>query len=146
MSFDSKSLERLRDLGRKLPQKLPEPEQAPSQPAAKSPQKRHRVETEQDPEALFHELMTVSEDGTVPDHLMARLRDVEAKRNPRTTPERPATLSTIATAIPERPHERSGKAGKTTRPTRPNVSPGSEEERLYVAFGQLLLEDDEAID
>ena len=36
----------------------------------------------------------------------------------------------------------SGK-GKTTRPQRPKVSPGSEEESLYVAFGQLLLEDDE---
>ena len=36
-----------------------------------------------------------------------------------------------------------GGQGKTTRPTRPNVAAGSEEESLYVAFGQLLLEDDE---
>lgn len=36
----------------------------------------------------------------------------------------------------------SGK-GKNTRPKPSNAAPGSEEESLYVAFGQLLLEDDE---
>jgi hypothetical protein len=36
-----------------------------------------------------------------------------------------------------------GGQGKTTRPSRPKVEAGSEEESLYVAFGQLLLEDDE---
>ena len=44
--------------------------------------------------------------------------------------------------LPPPPAGRSGK-GKTTRPQRLKVSPGSEEESLYVAFGQLLLEDDE---
>ena len=146
MSFDSKSLERLRELGRTLPQRLPDPEpvQKPSNTGAS--RQRHRVETEQNPEALFHELMTVSQDGTVPEHLMARLKDVEAKRRPQVPSGTPLTASTDAVAIPQPPRERSGKAGKTTRPTRPAVSPGSEEERLYVAFGQLLLEDDEAID
>ena len=147
MSFDSKSLERLRDLGRKLPQKLPDPQPTQRHSTAKNEPKRHRVETEQDPDALFHELMTVSPDGTVPEHLMARLKDIETKRNPRTSPGmRPAGPSTDAVSLPESIRERGGKAGKTTRPTRPSVSPGSEEERLYVAFGQLLLEDDEVID
>ena len=147
MSFDSKSLERLRDLGRKLPEKLPEPEPIQRRSTVKNEPKLHRVETEQDPEALFHELMTVSQDGTVPDHLMARLKDIETKRTSKTKPGlRSEGSSTDAVTAPQSIRERGGNAGKTTRPTRRSVSPGSEEERLYVAFGQLLLEDDEVID
>ena len=65
MSLDSRSLERLRALGRKLPEKISEPER-PITP--KATEARHRVETEKNPDALFHELMQVSEDGTVPTH------------------------------------------------------------------------------
>ena len=94
MSFDARSLERLRELGRQLPQKLEDPHPASgngpetsrqanrqNRPGQNRPDqssqapKRHRVETEQDPEALFRELMSVSEDGTVPEHLMARLTE-----------------------------------------------------------------------
>ena len=35
------------------------------------------------------------------------------------------------------------KKGKNTRPRQLTAPPGSEEESLYVTFGQLLLEDDE---
>ena len=77
MSFDARSLERLQQLGRSLPKPLPKPESAPELPAPAS-QKRHRVETETDPHALFHELMQVSPDGSVPPHLMDRLRQAEA--------------------------------------------------------------------
>ena len=66
MSFDSHSLDRLRELGRQLPQRLPDPE---PQGVVKPSQRRHKVETEQDPEVLFRELMKVSEDGSVPEHL-----------------------------------------------------------------------------
>ena len=68
MSFDPRSLERLRELGRQLPKPLAEPEK-PITPKAR--QMRHKVETEENPEALFRELMQVSEDGTVPEHLLA---------------------------------------------------------------------------
>ncbi len=144
MSFDPRSLERLRELGRQLPQKLPDPAgNADATTTPKTGPKRHRVETEQDPDALFRELMTVSEDGTVPEHLMARLKQLEARRQPpQTTPlESPIRSS----ELPPPPSGSSGK-GKTTRPRRPSVTPGSEEESLYVAFGQLLLEDDEDAD
>ena len=137
MSFDSHSLDRLRALGRQLPQRLPDPKP----PGVTKPgQKRHKVETEDDPEALFRELMKVSEDGTVPDHLMERLKQLEAERRPRPQPlipdSRPLSDSSpVSDGV--------SRKGKTTRPQRPKVSPGSEEESLYVAFGQLLLEDDE---
>ena len=144
MSFDPRSLERLRELGRQLPQKLPDPAgNADATTTPKTSPKRHRVETEQDPDALFRELMTVSEDGTVPEHLMARLKQLEARRQPPQT--NPLESPIRSSELPPPPSGSSSK-GKTTRPRRPSVTPGSEEESLYVAFGQLLLEDDEDAD
>ena len=140
MSFDPRSLERLRELGRQLPEKLPDPAGPPTISPRTGP-KRHRVETEQDPDALFRELMTVSEDGTVPEHLMARLKQLEARRQPSAT--NPLETPIRSSELPP-PSGSSGK-GKTTRPRRPSVTPGSEEESLYVTFGQLLLEDDEDV-
>ena len=137
MSFDPRSLERLRELGRSLPQALPEPERPVS---PKAHQVRHKVETEDNPEELFRELMKVSEDGTVPEHLMARLKQLEAKRS--TQPSTASSPSGSAQGLPPLPKPTSGK-GKNTLPKPSNAAPGSEEESLYVAFGQLLLEDDE---
>ena len=81
MSFDARSLERLQQLGRSLPQPLPTPQAAPPaspSPSGKPPQgKLHRIETENDPQALFRELMQVSPDGHVPPHLMERLKELE---------------------------------------------------------------------
>ena len=136
MSFDSRSRDRLRELGRQLPQPLPTPEQ-PKTPKAR--QVRHKVETEQNPEALFRELMQVSEDGTVPEHLLSRLKQLEAQRKP-IQPANSSGMDQLPSL--DQPAQAKSK-GKTTRPNRPKVSPGSEEESLYVAFGQMLLEDDE---
>ncbi len=140
MSFDPRSLERLKELGRSLPEPIAPPQQNTDRPV-KATEKRHRIETEDNPERLFQELMKASSDGTVPEHLMARLKDAErhvaiqnkAKVNAQTLPSS-QTLST---------QPLHGGQGKTTRPSRPKVAAGSEEESLYVAFGQLLLEDDE---
>ncbi len=123
MSFDPRSLERLRELGRQLPQPLPKP--APSAERAKPTQARHKLETETDPEALFRELMQASPDGTVPPHLMARLRELEDNQS----------LSRMPGATG------SAKASPMSKRT---ASRNSEEDLLYTAFQQLLLEDDEA--
>ena len=139
MSFDPRSLERLRELGRQLPKPVAEPAK-PITPKAR--QVRHKVETEENPEALFRELMQVSEDGTVPEHLLARLKQLEAARAPRQPLATPDPASSGSTdGLPPLPSSQASQ-GKTTRPKRPQVSPGSEEESLYVAFSQLLLEDD----
>jgi DNA polymerase V len=82
MSFDARSLERLKQLGRTLPQPLAAPEPpGPGAPSgdAKAAERRHRVETETDPAALFRELMKVSPDGEVPPHLLDRLRQAEGE-------------------------------------------------------------------
>ena len=140
MSFDPRSMERLRQLGRQLPEPLAKPEGA-AKTSSKSTRPRHKVETEEDPQALFHELMKASADGTVPEHLMARLRQAEAKLEQEKRPAA-ASLQSTSTSLPTPPGRQTGK-GKNTRPQRPQVTPGSEEESMYVAFGQLFLEDDE---
>jgi hypothetical protein len=117
MAFDPRSLERLRQLGRSLPQPLPQPE-APRPSKASAP--RHALETETDPEALFRELMQASPDGTVPPHLMARLRQLESGRQQQA--ERPA----------------GSQPGKAS----PQGSHSREQQDLYTAFQQMLLEDE----
>ena len=138
MSFDPRSLERLRELGRQLPARLPEPEKPSAAP--KASQVRHRVETEKNPEELFRELMKASQDGTVPEHLMARLKQLEAQRKP----SGQSSSLNSSNEVPglAAPTRSQAGPGKNTKPKRPKVDPGSEEESLYVAFGQLLLEDE----
>lgn len=129
MSFDSHSLERLRELGRSLPQPLPKPEPRAT-PKARASEPRHKVETETNPDQLFRELIQASADGTVPPHLLDRLRQLESAR----VPARPAAL-----ADPKPP---GGEPGRSSRP-RTRGGPDSEEASLYTAFQQLLLEDEE---
>ena len=142
MSFDPRSLERLRQLGRQLPEALPTPENDTKR-SGKVSRPRHKVETEQDPKALFHELMQVSQDGTVPEHLMARLRDaeerVDSERRQKLNAPSPSTLDSAATQTAF--SNRSTGKGKNTRPQRRDVAPGSEEDSMYVAFGQMFLEE-----
>ena len=138
MSFDPRSLERLRELGRQLPARLPVPEKPSAAP--KASEVRHRVETEKNPEELFRELMKASQDGTVPEHLMDRLKQLEAQRKPSAQPL-PFNSNDITPALAAPQRSKPGP-GKNTQPKRPKVDQGSEEESLYVAFGQLLLEDE----
>ena len=140
MSFDPRSSERLKELGRSLPEPIAPPQQPTDRPL-KATEKRHRIETEDNPERLFQELMKASSDGTVPEHLMARLKDAE--RHIATQNKMKANAQTLPSSQTLSRQPLRGGQGKTTRPTRPNVAAGSEEESLYVAFGQLLLEDDE---
>lgn len=132
MSFDARSRERLQALGRSLPQPLPKPEQ-PQQSQTKASDRRHKVELEQNPEALFRELMQVSPDGTVPPHLMERLRELESRRQSAT----PAPAPSIA-ASPTK------LRGRNT-PGRADRRTAAEYGDQYTAFQQLLLEDEEDI-
>ena len=140
MSFDPRSLERLKELGRSLPEPIAPPQQNSDRPV-KATEKRHRIETEDNPERLFQELMKASSDGAIPEHLMARLKDAE--RHVATQNKARVNAQTLPSSQPLSRQPLRGGQGKTTRPSRPKVAAGSEEESLYVAFGQLLLEDDE---
>ncbi|MEA5390476.1 hypothetical protein VB738_04285 [Cyanobium gracile UHCC 0139] len=148
MSFDARSRERLEALGRQLPRPLPAP--PPPTPAAGAPapgssalERRHPVETEQDPQKLFRALMNVSADGSVPPHLLERLRQLEtppAAGSPRPGPAGDPSGD---------PNSAGASSGATTRRRTPPPRTGANrrppaddtERELYTAFQQLLLED-----
>ena len=79
MTFDSHSLERLKELGRKLPKEISKPlsNEIKNQKETKK-QNLHPVEIETNPEQLFRELMDISPDGNVPPHLLERLKNLES--------------------------------------------------------------------
>ena len=123
MSFDPHSLERLRDLGRKLPKEISKPK--PSKPNELTPYKNknlHPVEIEENPEQLFRELMEISHDGSVPDHLIDRLKKLEShelKFKSSNTDETDLSVSSMS------------KKGSN-----------NDSLNLYTTFNQLLLEED----
>ena len=81
MTFDSHSLERLKELGRKLPKEISKPQRIKSKNTKETKgQKLHPVEIETNPEQLFRELMEISSDGNVPPHLLDRLKKIESNR------------------------------------------------------------------
>ena len=121
MSFDSHSLERLKQLGRELPQ----PIQPPAAKADPKPERKHRIETEEDPQELFRQLMQVSPDGTVPDHLLERLKSLERDRPVITDPQLSLQLQQSKSS--------KGKSSKKV----------DDDDALYTAFQQLLLEEDD---
>ncbi len=142
MSFDPRSRERLEALGRQLPRKLPAPEPA-GPPEADLPHsaagRLHPVETEQDPERLFRELMNVSPDGTVPPHLMDRLRQLEKQRQAPKAGDPQPLGPTSPNGV--RTDSLSPRRSRPSAPRRP--LDGGEHQDLYTAFQQLLLEDEE---
>ncbi|MCP9833056.1 MULTISPECIES: hypothetical protein [unclassified Cyanobium] len=136
MSFDARSRERLEALGRQLPSKLPAPPPptpvaGEAAPGSRAVDRRHPVETEQDPEMLFRGLMDVSADGSVPPHLLERLRQLEV-------PPPQNTASGDLNGSGQRPANPGRRRTRTPRP-----SAGDPEQDLYTAFQQLLLEDDD---
>jgi len=127
MSFDAHSRERLEALGRTLPQPLPQPQPAAGS-SPRATEKRHRVEVEENPEALFRELMQVSPDGSVPPHLLDRLKQLEARRQPAAQASAKVPAQTPAQPSPGRGGARKGA--------------GPDHGDLYTVFQQLLLEDE----
>ena len=79
MTFDSHSLERLKELGRKLPKEISKPRSNESNnKKIIKKQNLHPVEIETNPEQLFREFMEISPDGNVPPHLLERLKKIES--------------------------------------------------------------------
>ena len=71
---------------------------------------------------------------------MDRLKQLEAQRKP-SAPPSPFNSNNDSPALAPPVRSQPGP-GKNAQPKRPKLDPGSEEESLYVAFGQLLLEDE----
>jgi hypothetical protein len=134
MSFDARSRERLQALGRSLPQPLPKPQPAAGS-SPRATEKRHRVEVEENPEALFRELMEVSHDGSVPPHLLDRLKQLEG-RGPELAPGA-ARSSTSSSGPSPTGTKRQGRDPLG----RAELRKAAEHVDLYSAFQQLLLEE-----
>ena len=69
------------------------------------------METEEDPEALFRELMKISPDGSVPPHLLERLRDLEQSRRNAAAESRPMPKPRSSAAQPPSPPPRQAPEG-----------------------------------
>ena len=119
MTFDSHSLERLKELGRKLPKEISKPQSNELKNLKETKnQKLHPVETETNPEQLFRELMEISPDGNVPPHLLERLKKLESNN------------------VKDSPN-----ADKYINEDSENLS-NEDSLNLYTQFQQFLLEDD----
>ena len=118
---------------------------------------RHRLEREQDPAELFRALISASADGTVPPHLLDRLRELEAPPLPTSAMASGQAAATPSANLAQRsPNSRATPSPSTLgKGAKGSASPGnrfgsrnpgqgraSNDQDLYTAFAQLLLEDD----
>tara|TARA_Y100001968_G_C19281493_1_gene679446 strand:- start:20 stop:388 length:369 start_codon:yes stop_codon:yes gene_type:complete len=76
MSFDSENIKRLKNLQRQLPKKLP----IPDEKLKSKIKKYNNYEENKYPEKLFQDIINESEDGTIPIHLLKRLKKLEEKQ------------------------------------------------------------------
>ena len=129
MTFDPRSLERLQALGRQLPQELPSPSVSRQKQQLKN-SKRHPVETEKNPESLFQELIKASPDGTVPSHLLDKLKKIEAQQ-----------LNQSNYHTSNKPSESRNNRNKLPSGSKKGKDP--KEEILYASFDRFLLEDED---
>lgn len=144
MTFDARSKERLEALGRSLPKKLPTPVPAKLPLNGTSGAEggrvreggRHHLEREEDPAALFRALMKASPDGSVPPHLLERLRELEGAGG--AAPREEASPGTPV---------RAPRGATAQRTTRQNLrgDKGPADRDLYTAFTQLLLEEEDSL-
>ena len=119
MTFDSHSLERLKELGRKLPKEISKSKQIDSKNSKGIKNLNlHPVEVETNPEQLFRELMEISPDGNVPPHLLERLKKLESNNV-----------------------KISSNADLNINENSKNLST-QDSQNLYIQFQQFLLEDD----
>ena len=125
MTFDSRSLEHLRQLGRQLPQELPKPINTNNK-ECKGKDKQHPIETAKDPQVLFQELNKASPDGNIPSHLIAKLKEIEANQ---------LEQSNIN-------HSNQQAQNKNKPSSRRRLNKEPQEENLYASFNRFLLEEE----
>ena len=127
MTFDTRSLEHLQELGRQLPQELPKPSPTEKKERDKK-SNSHPIETEQNPQALFQELINASPDGNVPSHLISRLKEVETKQ-----------LNLNNNHYSNKTSDTSKKEPKVS--SKKLLKKETEQQELYASFDRFLLED-----
>ena len=121
MSLNSENLNKLNNIKRQLPKLIEIPTQK-KQIQHKTNSKLHPIETENNPEKLFRELMKASNDGNIPPHLINRLRHLEN--------------------IPS-DNEKQIEKKHTAKRDKKDISSDIDEKNLYTSFKRLLLEDED---
>ena len=129
MALNSDNIERLRKLRRTLPKTLPSSNSKKKPNTSVNPS-LHPIETEENPQKLFKELIKASPDGEIPPHLIERLKKTESLALEREAHSKNNTNSRAST------HEKSNQQNDFSN----NSSQQTND--LYVSFKRLLLEED----
>ncbi len=122
MALDAENVKRLQELNQRLvaPSNV---SNIQNQQTNSRKQNLHPIETEENPQQLFKELMQASPDGGVPTHLIKRLKELEENQQN----NKPPFLE-----------QNNEPDLNTSSPTPNSMSPSSE---LYTTFKMLLLEE-----
>ena len=139
MSFDPKSLNRLKELGRELPKTLPSPNYKANKNPSKDTKSHSQPSNEDNPQSLFYELINASDEkGRIPDHLIHRLKNSEEAISQGTS----INLEREQDSGNNNKHiDLINHYPKTNKKSTKGVS--SEEDILYASFSRLLLEEDD---
>tara|TARA_Y100001968_G_C19411442_1_gene746529 strand:+ start:1473 stop:1886 length:414 start_codon:yes stop_codon:yes gene_type:complete len=133
MSLNKTNLERLRQLGRQLPQKLPT--ETTNLPKRDLPEKqKSNITEEKKPEELFKEIVMASSDGNIAPHLITKLKEAEQKE------------TTIGNQYPTQTLDKKNKDSKNPlkgKLTEPNKNLSANQNELYTSFQRLLLEEED---
>ena len=126
MTLDSNSLKKLSEFNKNL-SNTSKPKHALSKENTNLKSTLHPIETEENPQELFKQLMKASPNGEVPAHLVKRLKELENRQQK----EAIDSLSNCINEINLNTLENS------------NVNRTVAEPDLYTTFKMLLLEEDE---
>ena len=125
MVLDSENIKRLQEIGRELPKKIEIPDKSLNKkPISKNT--KHKIETENNPEILFHSLMEASPDGSVPSHLVNRLKQLEINQK---------DIKVDQDSV-------SSNSSQKNKSTKQSVNSSKQEDNLYLTFKNLLLEEE----
>ncbi|WP_320664535.1 hypothetical protein [Prochlorococcus sp. MIT 1223] len=123
MSFNSDDLKKLKELVKKLPNELDKPL---SKSECNLPESRqYKFETDDDPDNIFHSIIDASTDGSIPSHLIDRIKEAECKQS--------NSREASDISINQRKQSNHYRYKESA----------SEEDSLYFKFKNLLLDEEE---
>ena len=138
MSFDHNNLERLREIKRKLPQRISTNTSNSEKKNIKKTVENNHNHKEISPEELFKEFMRISPDGNIPAHLISELKEVEMKEA-----ENQISANYDDSGKDFSNSNREVLKGRTKPIDNNNKKRMKNEQNLYVSFERLLLEEEE---
>ena len=131
MSFRSKDLNRLSQLGRQLPKELPK--STSSSKKNSEHDEKQKISEKKTPEDLFKELIESSQDGGIHPELLSKLKEIER-----------TSISKEYEEVHNGPNKLiPNNRNKKSMPKNTLIGKSEEERNLYTSFERLLLEEDD---